>query len=119
MQVASCFRQREGTCVDSSMYSMMLCMWGPSRSGCKCSSCTSPVHTGFLTSVLGSCASANSPARYLRQAADKGACGPQDIPLHIELGSKCAQDEAAHMASGTLPVCKWTWNKPGAEFADL
>ena len=48
------------------MYSMMLCMWGPSRSGWRCSSCTRPVHTGFLTSVLGSCASANKPARYLQ-----------------------------------------------------
>lgn len=52
--------------MDSSMYSMMLCMWGPRRSGCKCSSCTSPVHTGLRTSVLGSCASANRPARYLQ-----------------------------------------------------
>ena len=90
------------------MYSMMLCMWGPSRSGCRCSSCTSPVHTGFLTSVLGSCASANSPARYLQHAAYKGACGPHHIPLHIALGSECVWDEAAHMASSTLPVCEWT-----------
>jgi len=60
--------RRVRACMERSMYSMMSGRCGASRSGCRCSSCTRPVHTPLRAALLGSCASLNRPVMYLGPA---------------------------------------------------